>query len=172
MSVIPRPALLLASLALCPLLPAQQGDRKGHDMTSFVPEDVIPPAPFLKPAEALESFELAPGFVLEAVATEPLVEMPVTLKFDGDGRMWVCEMVGYMPDIDGMGENIPQGQHRHPRGHRQRWGRRQAHRLPRQAPPSQQPSSSSEDGLLFGPTRSKLLLRQPRNGLTSRPVKA
>ena len=28
---------------------------------------------------------------------------------DGDGRMWICEMVGYMPDIDGTGEDVPQG---------------------------------------------------------------
>jgi len=44
-------AALLALLA-SPLV-AQQGDRKGHNMTSFVPEDVIPPAPFLKFEDAL-----------------------------------------------------------------------------------------------------------------------
>lgn len=89
---------------------AQKGDRKGHDnMAMVVPEELIPPAPFLSPEEALETFEVAPGFVIEPVVTEPLVEMPVALKFDPDGRMWVCEMKGYMPDIDGNGEDIPQG---------------------------------------------------------------
>jgi mono/diheme cytochrome c family protein/glucose/arabinose dehydrogenase len=78
-------------------------------MASFVPEDVIPPAPFLKVEEALKSFELAPGFVIEPVAAEPFVDMPCMMKFDSDGRMWICELVGYMPDIDGNGENIAQG---------------------------------------------------------------
>jgi len=78
-------------------------------MTSFVPEDVIPPAPFLKVEDALKSFELAPGFVIEPVAAEPFVDMPCMMKFDSDGRMWICELVGYMPDIDGTGEDIAQG---------------------------------------------------------------
>jgi len=74
-----------------------------------VPVDLIPPAPVLSPEEALKSFKVASGFVIEAVATEPLVEKPVALDFDGRGRMWVCEMVGYMPDENGTGENVPKG---------------------------------------------------------------
>jgi len=98
--------LLLASLPLA----AQQGDRKGHDnMSPVVPEDLIPPAPVLSPEEALERFELADGFIIEPVATEPLVEKPACLDFDAAGRMWVCEMSGYMPDIDGAGEDRPTG---------------------------------------------------------------
>ena len=63
---------LIFFLALtCPLW-AQQGDRKGHNMTSFVPEDVIPPAPFLEVEDALRSFRLAPGYVIEEVASEPV----------------------------------------------------------------------------------------------------
>lgn len=102
-------ALTVLLLAMVSSLPAQQGDRKGHKMDSFVPESAIPPAPFLEVEEALETFEIAPGFTIEPVAAEPLVDMPATLKFDGNGRMWVCEIVGYMPDIDGKGEDIPQG---------------------------------------------------------------
>ena len=97
---------------LCTAAPtsAQQGDHRGHHSTDpIVPKELIPPAPVLTPAEALGSFQLAPGFVIESVATEPLVEMPVALKFDPDGRMWVCELKGYMPNVDGTGEDIPQG---------------------------------------------------------------
>ena len=105
-----RPLNFLAlSLALSSSLWAQQGDRKGHNMTSFVPEDVIPPAPFLKVEDALKAFQLAPGYVIEEVASEPMVDMPCMLKFDGDGQMWICELVGYMPDVDGTGEDVPQG---------------------------------------------------------------
>ena len=102
--------LLLAILCLPATLLAQKGDRKGHEkMDSFVPEDEIPPAPVLQVNDALKTFQVAPGFAIEAVVAEPLIEKPVALKFDGDGRMWVCEMRGYMPDIDGKGEEIPQG---------------------------------------------------------------
>ena len=109
MALLQRFSLLALPLALIAPLMGQQGDRRGHNMTSFVPEDVIPPAPFLKVEDALKSFQLAPGFVIEEVASEPLVDMPCTLKFDGDGQMWICELVGYMPDVDGKGEDIPQG---------------------------------------------------------------
>ncbi|HWE04929.1 MAG TPA: c-type cytochrome [Tepidisphaeraceae bacterium] len=58
-----------------------------------------PPAPNLSPAEELKSFALAPGYSIELVASEPQVQDPVSIAFDADGRMWVCEMRGYMPDV-------------------------------------------------------------------------
>lgn len=88
---------------------AQQGDEKGVRMDPVVPESKIPPSPVLSVEEALKTFRLAPGFVIEPVAAEPLVEKPVCLDFDPAGRMWVCEMRGYMPDIDGKGESVPEG---------------------------------------------------------------
>jgi putative membrane-bound dehydrogenase-like protein len=78
-------------------------------MDPVVPEILIPPSPFLSADEALRSFTLAPGFVIEAVASEPMVEKPVCLDFDSAGRMWICEMRGYMPDIAGQGESVPLG---------------------------------------------------------------
>lgn len=103
------PLFLAAFLCVLPL-DAQQGDRKEHgNMAPVVPESEIPPSPVLPVADALKSFQLAPGFVIEPVATEPLVEKPVCLDFDPAGRIWVCEMRGYMPDIDGKGENKPEG---------------------------------------------------------------
>ncbi len=102
-----RSSVLLALCALTAL--AQQGDNKGARMDPVVPEKLIPPSPVLTVEQALKSFQLAPGFTIEAVAAEPLVEEPVCLDFDSSGRMWICEMNGYMPDIDGKGESIPQG---------------------------------------------------------------
>lgn len=58
-----------------------------------------PPAPNLSPAEELKSFAIQPGYSIELVASEPEVQDPVTISFDADGRMWVCEMRGYMPDV-------------------------------------------------------------------------
>ncbi|PHN04980.1 DUF7133 domain-containing protein [Flavilitoribacter nigricans] len=67
------------------------------------------PSPPLNPDEALASFELAPGLKAELVAAEPLVQDPVTITFDEAGRLWVVEMLGFMPDIDGTGEEDPVG---------------------------------------------------------------
>lgn len=98
---------LLLLLAL-PVV-AQNGDHGDARMDPVVPAKLIPPSPVLSVDQALSSFKLAPGFVIEAVASEPLVEEPVCLDFDAMGRMWVCEMKGYMPDSDGAGESTPAG---------------------------------------------------------------
>ena len=49
----------------------------------------------------METFALEEGFQLELVASDPMINDPVALAFDGNGRIWVAEMLGYMPDIDG-----------------------------------------------------------------------
>lgn len=101
---IAGPLLLMSLFAT-----AQQGDDKGARMDPVVPEKLVPPSPVLTVDQALKTFRLAPGFVIEPVVAEPLVDCPVCLDFDPKGRMWVCEMRGYMPDIDGKGETDPQG---------------------------------------------------------------
>ena len=75
----------------------------------IVPADKIPPAPALTPEQAMKSFTVAPGFKLELAAAEPLVQEPVAIAFAPDGRMFVVEMRGYMPDFDGTGEDRPVG---------------------------------------------------------------
>ena len=47
-----------------------------------VPPEKIPPAPVLSPQQAVKSFKLPPGFRLELVASEPLVQDPVQIVFD------------------------------------------------------------------------------------------
>jgi glucose/arabinose dehydrogenase len=98
--------LLLASIAS---VHAQQGDKKGETNQPLrVAREKIPPAPALSPDEALKTFKLQPGFRMELVASEPLVEAPIAMAFDPDGRIWVVELRGYMPNLDGVGEqNIP-----------------------------------------------------------------
>jgi mono/diheme cytochrome c family protein len=71
--------------------------------------DFIPPAPVLSPQEELKTFKLPPGFHIELVAAEPMVEEPVALTFDADGRIYVVELRGYMPDVKGTGELDPIG---------------------------------------------------------------
>src|SRR5262245_35107619 len=100
-----RFVLLSACLAASAL--AQLGG--GNTTVLPMPPDQIPPAPPLTPEEALKSFKLAPGIRLEIAASEPLVEEPVAIAFGTDGRLWVVEMRGYMPDVDGAGEDAPTG---------------------------------------------------------------
>jgi putative membrane-bound dehydrogenase-like protein len=49
----------------------------------------------LSPAEAVKQFRIAPGLRIELVAAEPLVQSPVDIAFDADGRLWVVEMPDY-----------------------------------------------------------------------------
>lgn len=109
-----RPSLAKASLLFLTLgvaLPsfAQKGDHKGHVMLPPPAEWKIPAAPVLPPEQALKTFQLEPDFTLETVAAEPLLNDPVAIAFDGNGRIWVVEMQGYMPDVDGNGEDTPNG---------------------------------------------------------------
>ncbi|WP_440876016.1 PVC-type heme-binding CxxCH protein [Thalassotalea sp. PLHSN55] len=86
-----------------------KGDRAGHVMKDPIPAEQIPPAPILTVAQALDSIKLQPGFVLENVVSEPNVFNPVAMTFDGNGRMWVCEMTTYMPTVYGEGEDAKEG---------------------------------------------------------------
>jgi glucose/arabinose dehydrogenase/mono/diheme cytochrome c family protein len=105
-----RKLVAIFSISCLSFVSAQQGNRKEHhSMDPVVPAQLIPTAPVLSPEKALKSFDLAPGFVMEAFATEPLVEKPVALDFDPAGRAWVVEMIGYMMDLDGKDESVPQG---------------------------------------------------------------
>ena len=45
--------------------------------------------------EALATFRVAPGFRVELVAAEPMLESPVAVAFGPDGRSWVAEMADY-----------------------------------------------------------------------------
>lgn len=49
----------------------------------------------LSPQDALKTFHMPPGYRLELVAAEPLVQNPILMEFDGDGRLWVLEMQGF-----------------------------------------------------------------------------
>src|SRR6266568_3427669 len=61
------------------------------------------------PEEELKTFKVPEEFDVQLVAAEPMVEDPIALSFDGQGRMWVVEMRGYMHDIEGAGEDQPLG---------------------------------------------------------------
>ena len=71
------------------------------------PLDSDPAAPSLSPEESMETMYLPKGYKLELVASEPMVEEPIDIAWDGDGKMYVAELLTYMQDIDATNENEP-----------------------------------------------------------------
>lgn len=63
-------------------------------------------SPPLSPQESLKHFKLVNGFDIRLIASEPLIQAPVTISFDAKGRIWAVEMQGYMPDTAGTGEKV------------------------------------------------------------------
>ncbi|MEO8481571.1 MAG: c-type cytochrome [Acidobacteriota bacterium] len=66
-----------------------------------------PPVTRLDPAVQQQMFLLPPGYKIEPVLTDPLIEDPVGVTFDGNGRMYVLEMRSYMRDADGSNSREP-----------------------------------------------------------------
>ena len=66
-----------------------------------------PPVTRLDPAAQQKLFLLPPGYKIEPVLTDPLIEDPVGVTFDGNGRMYVLEMRSYMQDADGSNSRAP-----------------------------------------------------------------
>lgn len=59
------------------------------------------------PEESMAMMELQEGYAVELVAAEPLVSEPVTMAWDGNGRLYVAEMNTYMQEIDGKNQHDP-----------------------------------------------------------------
>ncbi len=100
---------VLTCLAATHPLRAQIGDKAGEAQAPIVPAEFVPPSPALSPEDELKTFQVAPGFRVELVASEPLIGDPVVATFGPDGRLWVVEMRSYMPHLDGVGEDQPAG---------------------------------------------------------------
>lgn len=101
--------LTLAAMIATGSVSAQNGDKPGHDMAPPPAHWKIPAAPVVALAEATTTMTMEEGFSLELVASEPMLGDPVAIAFDGNGRIWVAEMTGYMPDIDGKLEESTYG---------------------------------------------------------------
>ena len=59
------------------------------------------------PAEQLKQFILPPGYRLELVLSDPIIQEPTAIAFDGNGRMFVVEDRSYMMDADMTGQLDP-----------------------------------------------------------------
>lgn len=56
------------------------------------------------PEESMEAMRPRPGFAVELVAAEPLIQSPVAFDWDAQGRLWVVEMPDYPKGMDGQGK--------------------------------------------------------------------
>ncbi|HUR80816.1 MAG TPA: dehydrogenase, partial [Thermoanaerobaculia bacterium] len=72
-------------------------------------QNVSNESPALNPEDALKTFFMPPGYRLELVASEPMIQEPVAIDWDPQGRLWAVEMPGYMNDIAGWDEHDPIG---------------------------------------------------------------
>jgi mono/diheme cytochrome c family protein len=68
-----------------------------------------PPVKVLTPEEQAKKFWLPAGFRMEPVLADPDIEESAQIAFDGNGRMFVLELRGYMQDADATGELDPVG---------------------------------------------------------------
>ncbi len=59
------------------------------------------------PEEQLKQFILQPGYRLELVLADPIIQEPTAIAFDGNGRMFVVEDRSYMLDLDMTGQLDP-----------------------------------------------------------------
>lgn len=100
--------LPMALLSVAPVL-AQSGDKAGEEQKPLPADLKVPPAPVRSPEQEAATFTVAPGYRVELVAADPLVGDPIAAQFGPDGRLWVLEMRGLMPNVDGTGEDAPVG---------------------------------------------------------------
>jgi mono/diheme cytochrome c family protein/glucose/arabinose dehydrogenase len=110
-----RPIFLaLTTTGVLGLAAAIAAQSQGAGGTAKVPGNVWRPAKpempksiALSPEEELKTFSLPPGFHAELVASEPLIDSPILMDFDSDGRLWVVEMPTFLPDLSGRDSKEP-----------------------------------------------------------------
>jgi mono/diheme cytochrome c family protein/glucose/arabinose dehydrogenase len=68
-----------------------------------------PPVLPLSPADEARQFWLPPGYHLEPILSDPVIQEPGQIAFDGNGRMFVVELRGYEQSLDGIDIMPPLG---------------------------------------------------------------
>ncbi|MEO5998345.1 MAG: c-type cytochrome [Chitinophagaceae bacterium] len=69
--------------------------------------DTNPPVTALSPEASMKKIQLPPHYHVELVASEPMIQEPVAIAWDGNGRMFVAEMNTFMKDAKATGEYEP-----------------------------------------------------------------
>jgi mono/diheme cytochrome c family protein len=82
----------------------QGQESVSNNATDFSPK---PPYRARTPAEEAAGFILPTGYRMELVAADPDVISPAVIEFDGNGRMYVVELISYMMDASASREHEP-----------------------------------------------------------------
>lgn len=101
--------LLAATLLVFSCQPKQPAEKDGEKKDSLAMREKYAESPVLDARTALQHMQAEEGMQVQLVAAEPQVFVPVAMSFDDRGRMWVVEMMGYMPDTSGTGEDVRNG---------------------------------------------------------------
>ena len=83
------------------------GRGQGPDMNTVPDFTARAPVTAKRPDEQLKDFILPPGYRLELVLSDPVIQEPTAIAFDGNGRMFVVEDRSYMMDADMTGQLDP-----------------------------------------------------------------
>ncbi len=75
-----------------------------RDANGKIIVNLSPSPAYLNPQESMKTIHLQKGYHLELVASEPMINEPVAIAWDGNGRLFVAEMNTYMQDANGTGE--------------------------------------------------------------------
>jgi mono/diheme cytochrome c family protein/glucose/arabinose dehydrogenase len=106
-SLILRSSLFILASSFLPIALAVHQKNAGPEKVELKFK-LPPPAP-LTPEAEMKTFKVEKGFHVELVASEPMIESPIAMSFDDQGRLYVVEMRGYMHDLEGAGEKEATG---------------------------------------------------------------
>ena len=100
------PAVVLPTPVAPPVAtsPAPTPPRDPFEGADLSPK---PPVTPLSPSDEKERFLVPAGFHLEPVLSEPAIQQPASISFDGNGRMFVLELRSYMLDADATNQLAP-----------------------------------------------------------------
>src|SRR5580700_1529283 len=93
MSNLKRLLFVIATLSLTGAVAAADDRPGSSDMPGA-----------MSPTDSLRSIQVRPGFTVELVAAEPLVQSPIAFAWGPDGKFWVVEMGDYPLGADGKGK--------------------------------------------------------------------
>ncbi|HVX63109.1 MAG TPA: PVC-type heme-binding CxxCH protein [Pirellulales bacterium] len=93
-------ALVSSSMAVVSSRAQERPAKENAAETDYSAE--LPRIAPVEPADAVKTFQVQPGFRVEQLAAEPLVNDPVAMCFDENGRLYVVEMRGYSEQPDEM----------------------------------------------------------------------
>ena len=102
--ILYSPVLITAVLLSIFLLACHSTEKPPYRPAAI---DNNPSSAFLSPEQSLKTMHLPEGYHLELVASEPVIQEPVAIVWDGNGKMYVAEMRSYMQDIEGTGQHLP-----------------------------------------------------------------